>query len=101
MGPTGFVAITVSRPARIIPGSPEGDTFNGWYASAIEVNGGSTQGLGNWRLCHLRPALTDAGRRKANISIISRLAHSDAVKTAEDELALYVESLGHDVGSAE
>ena len=52
-GATGFVAITVSRPARITPGLPGGDTFNGWYASAIEVNGGSTQGwgIGTYAIC--------------------------------------------------
>jgi hypothetical protein len=50
LGATGFVAITTNRPA-IKDGF--GDDFDGWYASAIEVNGGSTQswGLGVYAIC--------------------------------------------------
>ena len=44
-GATGFVAMTVSRPQRRDAGpSPN---INGWYAQAIEVNGGSAQ---NWAI---------------------------------------------------
>jgi hypothetical protein len=40
IGATGFVALTTSRPAFT---TEPPDDFNGWRASAIEVNGGSTQ----------------------------------------------------------
>jgi len=42
-GATGFVALTVSRPQRSESGPPP--NIDGWFAQAIEVNGGSAQ---NW-----------------------------------------------------
>lgn len=51
-GATGFVALTVNRPA-LITDEATSDSFNGWFARAIEVNGGSTQswGLGVYAIC--------------------------------------------------
>lgn len=48
-GATEFVAITSSGPSWI----SEGDDINGWYAEAIEVNGGSTQAwsIGVYAIC--------------------------------------------------
>jgi hypothetical protein len=42
-GGTGFVALTTSRPAFV---ADPIDDFNGWRASAIEVNGGTNQAWG-------------------------------------------------------
>jgi hypothetical protein len=42
-GATGFVALTLSRPQRSDSGPPP--NIDGWFAQAIEVNGGSAQ---NW-----------------------------------------------------
>jgi hypothetical protein len=50
-GATGFVALTVSRPQRSDSGPPP--NIDGWFAQAIEVNGGSVQnwGIDTYAIC--------------------------------------------------
>jgi hypothetical protein len=49
-GANEFVALTISRPLETSVNSLE---FNGWTATAIEVNGGSTQiwGIDVFAIC--------------------------------------------------
>jgi hypothetical protein len=53
-GAGGFVALTASSPTLVDPPTSIPDTdSNGWFAQAIEVNGGSNQswGISVWLIC--------------------------------------------------